>query len=479
MPNLPLHPAALAVCALATLAPAQEPSATTSPAMLDIAAAYAAKVAASALFVSGRTLQSVLDEEFAPDRPLEAMIRPLLKFDVDTEHRTVTCRLGKSQAQAVATTNLGCTLVRPDVPAATLTNRAAPGVADLQADPSTTDWPLGERVLLSKVPDAVDLSAVAKALDLAFAEPAKGNKVRTRAVVVVHRGRLVAERYAEGYRADMPLPGWSMTKTMVDALLGVRVMQGRLDLLAPLRAVPEWPTDDARSKLCLADLHRMASGLHWTENYDDPSSSVLQMLFGSSDHAAVQAQQPAEHAPGTTYRYASGTTNLICRELRRTFASDAEYWAFPRTALFQRLGMRSAVIETDPSGTFVGSSYGFATARDWARFGMLYAQDGVFAGERILPEGWVTASAALTPTSDGDFGRHLWLNADPDGEGPRERAWRDLPANLVHMDGHEGQYVCVMPTEQIVVVRLGCAKRGGFDLHGLLRRVRDACTQPK
>ena len=137
------------------------------------------------------------------------------------------------------------------------------------------------------------------------------------------------------------------------------------------------------------------------------------------------------------------------------------------------------MIETDPSGTFVGSSYGFATARDWARFGMLYAQDGVFAGERILPEGWVTASAALTPTSDGDFGRHLWLNADPDGEGPRERAWRDLPANLVHMDGHEGQYVCVMPTEQIVVVRLGCAKRGGFDLHGLLRRVRDACTQPK
>jgi CubicO group peptidase (beta-lactamase class C family) len=475
MPNLPLLPGALAVCALATLATAQERTAATTPAMLEIAAAYAAKVTASALFVSGRTLQSVLDEEFAPDRPLEAMIRPLLKFDVDQEHRTVTCHLGAYHAQAVATVDLGCTLVRPDFPAATLQQRAASGRADRQIDPTTIDWPLGDRVLRGKLPDAVDLTALEKALELAFAEPEKGAKVRTRAIVVVHQGRLVAERYADGYRADMPLPGWSMTKTMVDALLGIRVQQGRIDLEAPLRTVPEWSADDERSKLRLADLQRMASGLHWVENYDDPSSSVLQMLFGSSDHAAVQATQPAEHAPGTTFCYASGTTNLICRELRRTFATNAEYWSFPRQALFQRLGMHSAVIETDPSGTFVGSSYGFATARDWARFGMLYAQDGVFAEERILPEDWVTASSKLTPASDGEFGRHLWLNADPDGDGPRERAWTDLPANLMHMDGHEGQYVCVMPTEQLVVVRLGCTKRGGFDLHGLLRRVREAC----
>jgi CubicO group peptidase (beta-lactamase class C family) len=252
------------------------------------------------------------------------------------------------------------------------------------------------------------------------------------------------------------------------------VRQGKLDLDAPLK-VPEWPAADPRRALRLRHLLLMTSGVSWNESYDDPASNCLEMLFRSADHAAVFAKQPGAHAPGAVFCYASGSTNLICRELRTTFGSDADYWAFPRNALFRPLGMRSAVIETDPSGTFVGSSYGFATARDWARLGMLYAQDGVFAGERILPEGWVAASATPTPASDGEFGRHLWLNADPDGDGPLQRAWPDLPGNLLHMDGHEGQYVCVFPTEQIVVVRLGCTKAGGFGLHALLRAVLAAC----
>lgn len=468
----------------AMLAVAAEPQTATTPpprpdpALAQIAAAYAAKVVASAVFVSGRTLESVLAEELAPDRPLEALIKPLLRFDVERTTRTVTCRLGAATSIAVATGNLGCTLVHEDAPVGLLRQRAASGLADLPPDPATLDWPLGDRQPAHANGDRAGegVDAVRRAIDKAFEEPTNGPRVRTRAVLVVHRGRLLGERYAAGYDHTMPLPGWSMTKTIVNALIGVRIQQGQLDPDAAL-PVAEWQRDptDARARLRLHDLLTMSTGLRWTEDYDDPASDALRMLFRSSDHANVFAEQPVVAAPGSEFRYASGCSNLLCRILRHTFASDHEYWAFPRQSLFDPLGMRSAVLETDPSGTFVGSSYGFATARDWARFGMLYAQDGEFGGRRLLPAGWVERSARPTAASRGRFGCHIWCNGDPDGDGPATRQWPDLPANLLHLDGHEGQYCAVFPTEQIVVVRLGCTKAGGFDLHGLLRSVLAAC----
>ncbi|MFO1078824.1 MAG: serine hydrolase [Planctomycetota bacterium] len=443
--------------------------------LAQVAAAYAAKVAASAIFVSGRTLDSVLAEELAPDHALEALIRPFAKFDVDRDAGTVTCSLGGVTATAVCTQNLGCTLAIAGAGIAALRRRGAPGLASLEPDPAAVDWPRGDRVPPPGAGgDGVDHAALAKVMDAAFAEPAGRPKVHTRAVVVACRGRLVAERYAAGYDAAMPLPGWSMTKSITGALVALAAAAGKLDPAAPL-AVPEWPEGDARRALRLSDLMTMTSGLAWNESYDDPASDALRMLFASADHGGVQAQRAPAAPPGTTYRYSSGTTNLVCRELRRAFADDLAYWAFPRVALFAPLGMRSAVVETDPSGTFVGSSYGFATARDWARLGLLYAGDGEFAGQRLLPAGWLAAVSKPVPPSDGAFGRHVWLNADPDGDGPRERMWPDLPADLVHMDGHQGQYVVVFPTQRIVVVRLGCTKSGGFDLRGLLAGVLAAC----
>jgi CubicO group peptidase (beta-lactamase class C family) len=442
--------------------------------LAEIAAAYAAKVTASAVFVSGRTVASVLEQELAPDRPIETLIKPLLEIEVDTDARAVTCRLGPAVATAVATRNLGCTLLQPGVTTAQLRARGAPGLADLRPDPATVDWPLGDRLPPAPAGDPVDHEALAAALDAAFAEPAKGPRVRTRAVVVVHRGRLVAERYADGFTAQMALPGWSMTKTITNALVGIRVRQGKLDLDAPL-PVPEWQVErDPRAAIRLPHLLTMSSGLSWNEDYDDPTSDALRMLLRSADHAAEFARQPLRAEPGADFAYASGSTNLVCRVLRSTFDSDLEYWAFPRHELFEPLAMRSAVLETDPSGTFVGSSYGFATARDWARFGMLYAQDGEFGGARVLPAGWIARSAVPHPDSRGRCGMHVWLNADPDGDGPAQRPWPDLP-DLLRMDGHEGQYVTVFPADQLVVVRLGCTKNGRFDLGGLLRGVRAAC----
>lgn len=463
------HAAPLALGFLVAALPAQGEKPGLDPAMMRIAVAYAAKVAASAVFVSGRSIDSVMAEEFAPDTALDKMLRPFLKFEVDRERRTVTASLPFVKATAVATAGLGCVLVLGGADADALRRRATPPPAG-SGDPAEIDWPLGERVPPLGDDAGVDVAALERALDDAFAEPAIGPPRRTRAIVVAYRGRIVAERYRDGYTPQTLLPGWSMTKTLVDALVGIRVRQGELELDAPLR-VPEWPAGDPRRALRLPDLLAMSSGLSWHESYDDPASDVLRMLFATADHAAVQADEPLAHAPGERFAYSSGTTNLICRELRATFDSDAEYWAFPRDELFLPLGIRRALVEADPSGTFVGSSYGFATARDWTRIGMLYAQDGVFAGRRILPPGWAARAAEPVPASDGRYGSHVWLNADPDADGPRRPRWPELPADLLRLDGHEGQYVFVLPGRQLVVTRLGCTKRGDSGVRALVRDV--------
>jgi CubicO group peptidase (beta-lactamase class C family) len=454
-----------------TLAPAVATQAP-SPAMAQAVAAYAAKVTASAIFVSGRTLDSVYEQEFAPVRPLDALVRPLLQLDVDRQRRQVTCRLGRARATAAYHEGLGCSLqVGPADPARRRYARPLPRF-ELAAPAAATQWPRGERAAAA-APARVDLDALRAAVDIAFDEPDPRRPVFTRAVVVVVDGRLVLERYADGFDAEMPLPGWSMTKSLTNALVGAHVARGALDVQAR-PAVSGWREEgDPRARVQLHHLLAMTAGLRWSEDYDDPDSDALRMLLGSRDHGEVYAQQPAAAAPGAEFRYTSGATNLLCRELRSAYPSTLAYWQMP-ARFFARVGMHTAVLETDPSGTFVGSSYGYASARDWAKLGLLFLQDGVMFGERVLAAGWVARSAAPNGCSDGTYGWQLWLNADPDGDGPRARRWPALPADLLHMDGHEGQYVVVSPSAGLVVVRLGCTKAGGFPLAPFLRAVHAA-----
>lgn len=456
-----------------TTAPAQPPQQPALPAELRQAvAAYAAKVAASALFVSGRSLDSVLAEELAADAPLQAMARPFLTFAVDRERQTVTATLLGQAATAAFVPGLGCTLLL-GIDREGLRARALPP-APREGDPRP--WPFGDAVGESPRPDGIDGAALDAAITDAFAERAGRALVHTRAVVVVHRGRLLAERYAPGYAATTVLPGWSMTKSWVSALLGLRVHDGALDPGAEL-PVPEWQMaiDDPRRALRLGDLLRMQSGLRWLEDYESPQSDALRMLFTAPDAAAVAAARPLAQPIGAEFRYSSGTTNLLCRILRTTFANDADYLGYARQRLFAPLGMHSALLEPDPSGTFVGSSFGFATARDWAKFGLFYLQDGVWDGRRLLPAGWVAEARTPAPASPrGNFGAHLWLNQGA-ADDPTDRPFDRLPRDLFYLSGHEGQYVVCFPSQQLIVVRLGCAKRGGFDLHGFLQRVLRAC----
>ncbi|MCA9685762.1 MAG: serine hydrolase, partial [Myxococcales bacterium] len=276
--------------------------------------------------------------------------------------------------------------------------------------------------------------------------------LHTRAVVVVQDGRLLAERYAPGFDADTPQLGWSMSKSVTSALVGVLVGRGEVDIDQPI-GFAEWSeAGDPRAALTWDQLLRMSSGLAFNEDYG-LRSDVTVMLFDYEGGSELALNQPLAVAPDTQWSYSSGTTNLISRAMRERFADDDAYHRFPYEALFTPLGMRSAVFEVDPTGTFVGSSYVYATPRDWARFGQLFLQDGVWQDQRILPEGWVKRSTTPSPTHpDAGYGLQWWLNAADD---PDKRQLPGLPQDSYLASGHQGQMVLVVPSRKAVIVRHG------------------------
>jgi hypothetical protein len=330
-----------------------------------------------------------------------------------------------------------------------------PGAPTGEADPGAVerpirDWPQGERVA------ARSAARWRPLLDWAFAESDGAAPRRTRAVVIVHRGRIVAERYAEGFTPHTPMLGWSMTKSVMNALIGILLRDGRLALTEPA-PVPEWQSPgDARARITVEQLLRMSSGLEFEETYGSPLSDVAHMLLDTPNMAAFAAGKSLRAAPGTRYAYASGTSNLLARVVRE-IVGDAQYVEFPRRALFAPLGMRSAVIETDASGTFVASSYMYASARDWARFGLLYLRDGVWNGRRVLPPGWVRYTRTPAPADPkARFGAHFWVKLPKEFAGPEPTG--ALPADSLHAVGHEGQFVTIVPTHDLVLVRLGLTR---------------------
>ncbi|WP_436794548.1 serine hydrolase domain-containing protein [Actinospongicola halichondriae] len=311
----------------------------------------------------------------------------------------------------------------------------------------THEWPAGT------LPDAVALDPL---LDEVM-DP-DGGLARTCAVVVVHRGRLVAERYGDRtdawgevtgdpVDASTPLISWSMAKSMLHAVVGMLVDEGRLDLDARA-AVPEWTDGDPRAAITLEQLLEMRDGLSFLEDYDADAggSHVIDMLFGegASDTGAFTADRPLAHDPGTVFNYSSGTTNVISRIVRDALGGEAAYRTFLQERLFDPIGMTTADPRFDDAGTWIASSYVWATARDMARFGYLYLRDGVWDGTRLLPTGWVdhAREARSTDPDDGRlYGAHWWVTGDDFGT-----FWAS---------GYEGQSISVCPALDLVVVRLG------------------------
>lgn len=416
---------------------------------------FAAKTMCSSVFVSGRDPADVAASDLEPVAGFG------IAAVVDRERRTATASIGGLfHRTAVYRDGLGCTLAVgrsvAELEQQAVTMPAARSAPD-------APWPEGERV---EAVGGVVRARLDAALEEAFAEPDPDDPRRTRAVIVVHGGRIVAERYASGFGGATPLLGWSMTKSVTGALIGILVGQGLLEPDRPA-PVPEWrDPSDPRRAITLEQLLQMAGGLDFEELYETKlASAVNRMLFSVLDGAAFAAARPLAFPPGTRWQYSSGTTAILSRIVRQTAPGEGR--TFARRELFDRIGMTTAVLEEDPSGTISGSSFMYAGARDWARFGLLYLHDGLWAGERVLPAGWVEASTTPTTaaTPDGvSYGYQLWLNrSSPAGSGLRWMPW--LPEDAFACRGHESQFVVVIPSRDLVVVRLGRARGSSNEQH--------------
>jgi len=266
-----------------------------------------------------------------------------------------------------------------------------------------------------------------------------------------------------------------MAKSVTNAIVGILAMKGKFSLKGPA-PVPEWHKgNDPRQAITLDQLLRMSSGLEWVEAYAErPVSDVNIMLLLKPDMAAYVASKPLAAKPDTVWRYSSGTTNLIQWIIRHTLGNQGTYWEFPRRELFNKIGMRSAIWETDASGTFIGSSYLYATARDYARFGLLYLNDGVWEGERILPEGWVAYSTIPTPAAPkGQYGAHFWLNGGKDLNS-KDRPYPLLPNDTFFARGYQGQTIAIIPSRKLIVVRLGMTYDENWGMELFIKNILDA-----
>ncbi|MDH4412607.1 MAG: serine hydrolase [Rhizobium sp.] len=423
------------------------------PELLRVGTGYAAKIVCSNVFIAGRDADEVLrDDVQAPGHPLLRLVRA----EVDIEQGLVrTSMLGiVAPSTALHRTGLGCANVSEAEIETARTLSAPP--AEVASGNETQIWPEGESVA------AGDPRLTSVLADPALLGPS------ARAVVVVKDGRIIGEAYGPGFNAQTPLLGWSMTKTVTAALIGILKGEGRLDEAAA-NLFPEW-RGDSRADITLANLLSMESGLRFNESYGDVTD-VTRMLYLEHDMAAYVASLPPDAEPGTRFNYSSGETVLISRYWMSRFADRMEALAYPRRALFDAIGMRSAVLEADPVGTFVGSSYLYATARDWARFGLLIAESGRWAGRQIIDRSLVARISKPTSVSGGDYTEgQAWQN----GPGDQDSSF-GLSDETLWMLGHDGQSVAVIPSERLVVVRLGLTpRRLDYRPERLLQAVRDA-----
>jgi CubicO group peptidase (beta-lactamase class C family) len=432
--------------------------------ILSAIAASNAKVLCSAFYVSGRDLAEARAHSLRFDPPGSR-----IRLE-EAEPGVSVSMAGLIERRAVFTGDQGCVALPDDRESVAFDPVR---VESRLPPPETLDWPMGDR-LPEEPATAIDLDRLESAVEVAFADPAD----LTAAFVVVHRGRLVAERYALGTTRDTQLESWSMGKSVTATLVGILVREGalRLDQPAP---VAEWQhRSDPRAKITVADLLRMSSGLRFSfptiEGHEGTARPALGALLwgGVPDHVRIYAgmedvfrfalDAPAEHPPGRVGRYRNCDPLVLGAVVRRTLeARGDDYLSWPQRALFDRIGVRRQVLETDVHGNFILTGYDYGTARGWARLGLLYLRDGIWQGERLLPEGFVEFVSTPAPAwSEPLYGGSFWLNRT--GRAP-------LPDDAYWMGGDGEQRVVIVPSLHLVVVRLGHVAGGDSAVPGLAR----------
>lgn len=400
---------------------------------LKSATSFKTKAFCSEYFVAGRIQNDILARDFDRIHPLLSRV----KVEVNTRERVVRGSIFgiMGRVEAVHRPGLGCALSIDGPPEGEKLDR-----------PRYNRW---------RWPIEIDPALQAKVE--AFRSDAERSVLADiRAVLVIQDGVILAEDYADGFNRFIQMQSWSMAKSVTQAMTAIAIDQGLLSL-TDNALMPDWTGDDPRADITVADLLHMTDGLDFVEDYGDPKSDVTRMLFASRNMGRAAAKTPLAHAPGTHWAYSSGTTNILSDVLRRAIErSGQDYHSWTYKNLFAPIGMHSPVFETDAGGTFIGSSYLYASPRDWARLGQLYLNDGLWEGRRILPEG--TVDYAITPAlpdSAPFYGAHWWLNQPlPDGQ----QRLPGLPNDAYFMGGHDVQRVIVIPSKNAVIVRLGMTR---------------------
>jgi len=409
-----------------------------------IISGYSAKNACSCAFIQGRTKESINKEE------LGSMPLSLGSIEINYKDSTVTgAVLGLAKRKAIYRYGLGCTLVN-DLSEETI--RAQKFSVPFYTKEYDSVWT--KATYRDSV--SVDTNKLSELVSTAFRQEYNNKPVLTRALLVIYKNKIITEKYAPGYNQNSMFLGWSMAKSVTGALIGILVKNGKLnvDQLAPVK---EWrQAKDGRTEILLKNLLQQTSGLNFKEDYSSYSSAT-NMLFNKGDMGGYVESLPSKQKAGTEFYYSSGNSNVLSRIVRNTVGEN-DYHTFPYKELFHKIGMFHTVLEPDASGTFVGSSYIYASARDYARFGMLYLNDGLWNGERILPEGWVKQS--VTPPASNrlkNYGYQFWLNGWDQNQ-PSQKEFPPTPLDFFYADGYGGQRIYIIPSKQLVAVRLGLNK---------------------
>jgi CubicO group peptidase (beta-lactamase class C family) len=407
----------------------------------------------SAAFVAELDPTEFYNEAIKPKLgPIAAFVR----YEVDRQQREVRASLaGLVHSRAVYDGPFGCRVLHPGREVRFFQREANDDREPLVVSPS----PMTSPAIVAPANDKLS-----EALDHAFAESESGPRRFTKAVVVLHRGRIVGERYAPGVTPATPLIGWSMTKSVTNALLGILVREGKLDMQKPA-PIDEWSAPgDPRRSVTADQLLRMVSGIGCGQSLKTGFTTIFdadtQMEYDMADQSAFAANASLRAKPGSEWRYTNCNFILLSRIIRDAAGGDAKSSRkFIERELFAPLGFERATLEYDSAGVPLGTIHLWASARDWARFGLLYLRDGVTAsGQRILPEGWVEYSARLTPQSADayGYGAGFWTQRG-NSAAARARIAAGMPADSFMAFGSQGQYTIIIPSEDLVIVKIGWA----------------------
>lgn len=404
--------------------------------------AFGAKTFCSSIYLQQRDPETVIKED------LSQFPFSLADYKVNASDSSVSVTVfGLAKRKAIFRKRLGATLINDyteedirkqifDIPPAPI-------------QPDTLCWPYGSKSI-DTIPEGINITKLNEILQQEI-EGSPGKPTTTRALVVVYKGKLIAEQYTQGFSKNTVMPAWSAAKSITGCLIGILVKEGKLNINTPAN-IPLWMNTPKQS-IAIKNLLQQTSGLDYTEQYLYPSEAT-NMLFRKGNMADYAERLPLKYTPGTVFNYSSGNSNILSDIIKRTVARE-DYASFPYTKLLYKTGMYSATLEPDASGMYVGSSYCYATARDFAKFGLFCLNNGKWNNEQILPENWI---ALCTQPVNADpykrYGAQFWLNGF-DKTDPHKHEFPDVPGDMYYASGFGGQGIFMIPSKQLVIVRLG------------------------